>query len=123
LSDLLKACEPLRFVANFRDFKIPDQGRTAIFMDEVKRDRQADTKLRSIQQIAERYDVSKTTVHDWMKKGLINGFKQGKGRFFYLHELDQRLTDYKYFKMLQDTGEIPKGKSYMEYHKERKSKP
>ena len=33
----------------------------------------------SIPQLADRYGVSKATVHNWMKKELIIGFKMGKG--------------------------------------------
>ncbi|GAC1562719.1 MAG: hypothetical protein NVS3B13_36060 [Mucilaginibacter sp.] len=91
-----------------------------MLMDEVKRGQNLDTRLLSITDVAKRYDVSKATVHNWIKKKLITGFKRGKGRFFYLHELDKSLTDYKYFEMLQKTGEVPEDKRYMEYYKELK---
>jgi transcriptional antiterminator len=91
-----------------------------VHIREQNADKQLDGKPLNIQQVAERYGVSKATIHNWMKQGIIEGFKQGKGRYFYLHELDQRLTRYKYFEMLQNTGEIPTSKRYMEYHDERK---
>ena len=90
------------------------------YMSEQKKDKHLDTKPLNIQQVAERYGKSKATIHNWMKQGIITGFKQGKGRYFYLHELDQNLKRYKYFEMLQNTGEIPASKRYMEYQKEKR---
>ena len=79
-------------------------------MDEVKRSQQLDAKPLSILQVAERYDVSKATIHNWMGQGIIKGFKQGKGRYFYLHELDESLTRYKYIERLENNGIIEKKK-------------
>jgi DNA-binding MurR/RpiR family transcriptional regulator len=115
-----------RLVVNFEDLKrlIRDEisqfrEELRLVADEFKRGQHLDVKLLNITDVAARYRVSKATVHTWMKKGLIGGFKQGKGRFFYQHELDQKLRAYKYFEMLQNTGEIPKGIGYMQYHKEK----
>ena len=44
------------------------------------------------------------------EKDLIKEFKPGKGGFFNLHQLDQRLTDHKNFKILQNMDKIPRGK-------------
>lgn len=92
-----------------------------LHLGEEKKDKHLDVKPLNIQQVADRYGKSKATVHNWMKQGIIHGFKQGKGRYFYLHELDQSLQHYKYFEMLQDTGEIPKDKKYYDYHRERRN--
>jgi len=85
-----------------------------LYMSEQNADKHLDEKPLNIQQVAERYGVSKATIHNWMKQGIIVGFKQGKGRFFYLHELDQRLTRYKYIEMLENTGVIEKKKKFWE---------
>ena len=50
----------------------------------------------SIAEVADRYGVSKATIHNWMKNGVVTGFKQGKGRFFYLDELEKNLTKFRY---------------------------
>jgi hypothetical protein len=49
-----------------------------------------------IGQVAERYAVSKATIHNWIKQGIVTGFKQGKGRFFHMEELEKNLTRYGY---------------------------
>ncbi|HTE01713.1 MAG TPA: helix-turn-helix domain-containing protein [Mucilaginibacter sp.] len=54
------------------------------------------TKPLDIGQVAERYAVSKATIHNWIKQGIVTGFKQGKGRFFHMEELEENLTKYRY---------------------------
>ncbi|GAC1314655.1 MAG: hypothetical protein NVSMB24_39530 [Mucilaginibacter sp.] len=78
--------------------------------DETTRNSHLDIKPLSIKDVAERYNVSKQTVHNWMKQGIIHGFKQGKGRYFYLHELDQKLTHYKYIERIDVKGELEERK-------------
>ena len=75
-------------------------------------------KPMTIKEVADRYGVSRQTVNEWMKKGLITGFKQGKGRYFYRHELDKGLRNYKQFQMLRNTGQIPKEKKYVDFLRE-----
>lgn len=48
----------------------------------------------SIAQVAKRYGKSKATVHNWINRGLITGFKMGKGRFFDVGELEMNLKDF-----------------------------
>jgi excisionase family DNA binding protein len=55
----------------------------------------------NIQQIADRFEVSKATVHNWMKRGSISGFKMGKGRFFHLDEVEKSLANNKYYDVLE----------------------
>jgi hypothetical protein len=91
------------------------------FITQHHGDEKLDVKPLNIPQVADRYGVTKATVHNWMKKGLIIGFKQGKGRYFYLHELDQNLKGYRFYEMLQAKGEVPKDKSYYDYLTELKN--
>jgi|GEM_PF-4067714 len=58
----------------------------------------------SIQQLADRYEVSKATVHNWRKQKLITGFKIGKGRFFHLEEVEKNLQQYRYLDILESKG-------------------
>jgi transcriptional antiterminator len=60
----------------------------------------------SIPQLAERYGVSKATVHNWRNQKLITGFKMGKGRFFHLEEVEKNLTQYRYLDRLESQGLI-----------------
>lgn len=76
---------------------------------EVKNQKQNDKpKPLSIAEVANRYDKSKATVHNWMKMGIIKGFKMGKGRFFHLEELEESLQHYRYLDILEDKGLKPK---------------
>lgn len=113
-------------IVNFEDVKSIIRTEVAKFREELsgflnqeETVKHLDTKPLSIQQVADRYGKSKATIHNWLKQGIIQGFKQGKGRYFYLHELDQSLKRYKYFDMLKITGEISKDKGYYEYQRER----
>lgn len=58
----------------------------------------------SIPQLADRYGVSKATVHNWRKKGLVTGFKVGKGRFFHVDEVEKNLKQYRYWDVLESKG-------------------
>lgn len=121
----MQTTNDLRVVFCYEDLKKLIQEQVALFrkeltiyMGEDNKEKHLDTKPLNIQQVADRYGVSKATVHNWMKQEIIKGFKQGKGRYFYLHELDQSLTRYKYFEMLQNTGVVPQNKNHFEYRKE-----
>lgn len=48
----------------------------------------------SIGQVAKRYGKSKATVHNWINRKLITGFKMGKGRYFDVSEIEMGLKDY-----------------------------
>ena len=58
----------------------------------------------SIQQLADRYEVSKATIHNWRKQNLIEGFKIGKGRFFHVDEVEKNLKQYRYLDILESKG-------------------
>lgn len=62
----------------------------------------------SIQQLADRYEVSKATVHNWRKQKLIEGFKIGKGRFFHIDEVERNLKQYRYLEILETKGLVEK---------------
>src|ERR1700744_6420005 len=62
----------------------------------------------SIQQLADRYEVSKATVHNWRKQKLIEGFKIGKGRFFHIDEVEKNLKQYRYLDILETKGLVEK---------------
>jgi excisionase family DNA binding protein len=38
--------------------------------------------LSTIADIAKRFKVSKTTVHNWIRRGIIRGIRVGKNRYF-----------------------------------------
>jgi excisionase family DNA binding protein len=58
----------------------------------------------SIQEVADRYEVSKQTVHNWINKGTIKGFKQGKGRYFHMDEIEKSFAQYRYSDVLERKG-------------------
>ena len=60
----------------------------------------------SIQDVCDRYEITKATVHNLMKKGTIKGFKMGKGRFFHLDEIEKSFYQYKYLEVLERKGLI-----------------
>lgn len=93
-----------------------------VYFGENKKEINLEKKLFNIKQVAERYGVSKQTIFNWIKKGVITGFKQDKMRYFYLDELDQSLTRYEGFEMLQRSGEIPIDKTYTQFLQERRKK-
>jgi hypothetical protein len=51
----------------------------------------------SIGQLAIRYSVSKATIHNWINRKVITGFKIGKGRFFDVSEVERGLKDYEHY--------------------------
>lgn len=73
-------------------------------LHEVNQGEKQTTPPLSIQQLADRYNVSKATVHNWMNQDLIKGFKMGKGRFFHLDEVEKNLTQYRYLDVLEKKG-------------------
>jgi transposase len=96
-------------VIQFRDLRTLIQEEFQKFKEEDNKKVVAPKPL-SIQQVAERYDKSKATVHNWMKQGIITGFKMGKGRFFHLDELEENLTRFNYLEILESKGLIEKQK-------------
>ena len=93
----------------FNDLRDIIREEVAKVIDEVN-NKKTKPKPLSIQQLADRYEVSKATVHNWMKQKLITGFKMGKGRFFDLVEVEKNLTQYKYLDVLEAKGLIEKRK-------------
>lgn len=76
------------------------------FVEKVRKLEQGKKPPLSIQQLADRYEVSKATVHNWMKQRLIIGFKMGKGRFFHIEEVEKSLSEYRYSNVLERNGMI-----------------
>ncbi|WP_428331637.1 helix-turn-helix domain-containing protein [Mucilaginibacter sp.] len=77
-------------------------------LDSLDEKKETAPKPLSIQQLADRYEVSKATVHNWMKQDIIKGFKMGKGRFFHLDEIEKSLAQYKYLDVLEKKGLVEK---------------
>ena len=44
--------------------------------------RDGSKNLLTISDIAKRFKVSKATIHNWLNRGIINGIKVGKNRYF-----------------------------------------
>jgi transposase len=70
-------------------------------LEELKKTEKKVLPPLSIGQLAEHYDVSKATVHNWINRGLVTGFKMGKGRFFHLEEVEKSLTRYNHSDALE----------------------
>lgn len=100
---------------NFEDIRNLIREEVGKILDEVKANAAKgniilDVKPLSIQQVADRYKVSKATIHNWMEKKTIKGFKMGKGRFFHIDELEKNLTKYRYIEVLESKGLVEKQK-------------
>ena len=79
----------------FKDLRELIREEIAKLIDEVK-NKNPKPKPLSIQEVADRYEVSKQTVHNWINKGTIKGFKQGKGRYFHMDEIEKSFAQYRY---------------------------
>jgi len=55
---------------------------------------EAEATLYKIGQIASRLGVSKATIHNWLKRGLITGHKFGKNRYFTEQEILEAFKSY-----------------------------
>jgi len=51
--------------------------------------------LLSIQEVAVRFKVTKATIHNWIKRGIITGKKMGKGRYFDEKEVRDSIDRFK----------------------------
>lgn len=69
-------------------------------LTKILEEKEADGKRKdppfNIQQLADHFGKSKATIHNWLNRGLIVGFKMGKGRFFNLHEVEASLKKYRH---------------------------
>lgn len=63
-----------------------------------ERERQEKQKqpLLTLAEIAEKFKVTKATIHNWRKEGLITGSKVGKNRYFTEEEVRKALAAYRY---------------------------
>lgn len=77
-----------RIVVGFGELRDLIQEEFAKAVDKIVNKNTAPKPL-SIQDVMERYNVSKVTVHNWIKTGKIKGFKIGNRRFFHLKELEE----------------------------------
>ena len=50
-----------------------------------------DSKILSIQETAELFNVTKATIHDWMNKGIVRHYQKGNRTYFFHHELIEGL--------------------------------
>lgn len=58
----------------------------------------------NIKGVCDRYDITPATVHNLRKKGTLEGFKVGKGRFFHIAEIEKAFNQYKYQEVLERKG-------------------
>ena len=54
---------------------------------------ETESKILSIQETAELFNVTRATIHDWMNKGIIKHYKKGNRTYFFHHELIESLKD------------------------------
>ncbi len=52
--------------------------------------------LLTIQELSVKLKVTKATIHNYLKKGLIKGEKMGKNRYFKMVEVNEALKKYGY---------------------------
>ena len=50
-----------------------------------------DSKLLSIQETADLFNVTRATIHDWMNKGIVKHYKKGNRTYFFHSELIESL--------------------------------
>jgi DNA-directed RNA polymerase specialized sigma24 family protein len=62
--------------------------------NEKKEVRTDEVYLLKICDIAKRFKVTKSTIHNWINRGLITGRKLGKNRYFTEQEVIDALTSY-----------------------------
>jgi transposase len=96
-----------RTIVHFEDLKKlvrEEVGKLIVEVREQTDKQKQQPKPLSIQELADRYEVSKATVHNWRKQGLVTGFKIGKGRFFHLEEVEKNLKQYRYLDVLERKG-------------------
>ena len=110
LNDLRELIQQ-EFTKIFEKLNLQDKGLKLPPKSSPQFDKTLHTKPLSIQQLADRYEVSKATIHNWRKQKLITGFKMGKGRFFHIEEVEKNLTQYRYLDVLESKGLIEKRKT------------
>jgi hypothetical protein len=64
------------------------------FLKDNKLAVRADTPLLTIGDIAKKLKVTKATIHNWRRRGLIVGRKIGKSRYYTEQELNEALSQY-----------------------------
>jgi len=70
---------------------------------ELKKYNHGDSELLTIPQIAKKFQVTKTTIHNWRTRGLIVGHKLGKNRYYTEDEVNEALLRYGWESKLQDS--------------------
>jgi excisionase family DNA binding protein len=66
------------------------------FKEELRRLEELKSPLLTIGDVAKRFQVCKATVHNWIDRGVITGFKVGKNRYFTEEEVRNSLIRYGY---------------------------
>ena len=61
------------------------------FLTELKQGADDETPLLTIGDIAEKFKVTKATIHNWKNRGLIVGHKLGKNRYYTVTEVSEAL--------------------------------
>lgn len=69
-------------------------------LKEIEAEEQNKEPLMTIGDIALKFKVSKATIHNWRKEGLITGHKVGKNRYFTEAEVSAALAKYNHHKYL-----------------------
>jgi len=69
---------------------------------EVRKHENRERPLLTIAQIAKKFQVTKTTVHNWKTRGLIVGHKLGKNRYYTEDEVKDALLRYGWDSRLKD---------------------
>ena len=98
-----------KVVVQFNDLRTLIRDEVSKLIDLVKNQAEKEKqkpKPLSIQDVCDRYEITKATVHNLMKKGTITGVKIGKGRFFHIDEIEKGFWQYKYKDILERKGLI-----------------
>jgi hypothetical protein len=64
--------------------------------EEMKTVERSKEPLMTIEDVSIKFKVSKATIHNWKKAGLITGNKVGKNRYFTEKEVRNALIAYRY---------------------------
>lgn len=72
------------------------------FLQEIAKREESNQPLLTIEDIARKFQVTKATIHNWMKKGSIVGKKFGKNRYFTEDEVRKSMAKYGFTKQWED---------------------
>jgi hypothetical protein len=71
------------------------------FKDEQKKIERLTESPLNINGIAVRFGVCKATIHNWINRGIITGYKVGKNRYFTYEEVGAALSKHNFDKYLE----------------------